>query len=51
MHQIVCIYIVVPEQKWINTILVTTSKLEGRNIANFCFQNKELTKIRDFKFF
>ena len=42
MHQI---YIVVPQQKLKNTYLETTSELEVGNIANFCFQDKELTKI------
>ena len=45
MHQIACIYFVVPQQKWKNSYLETTEKLEGGNIANFCFQDKELTKI------
>ena len=43
MHQIACIYIVVPQQKWNNTYLETTCKLKGVNIAKFCFQDKELT--------
>ena len=51
MHQIACIYIVAPQQMWNNTYLETTYNLEERNIANFCFQNKELTRIRIFKFF
>ena len=46
MHQIACIYTVVPEQKWKNSYLETTQKLEARNITNFCFQDKELTKAR-----
>ena len=32
-------------------LLETTQKIEGGNIENFCFQDKELTKIRVFKFF
>ena len=51
MHQIACIYIVVSQQKWNNTYLETTYKLEGGNIANYCFQDKELTRIRILKFF
>ena len=51
MHQIACIYIVVPQQEWNNTYLETTQKLERGNIANFCFQDKELTKIRVSEFF
>ena len=51
MHQIGCIYIVVPQQKWNNTCLETIYKLEVGNIANFCSQDKELTRIRIFKFF
>ena len=49
MHQIACIYIVVPPQKWSNTYFETTHKLQGGNVANYCFQDKEL--IRIFKFF
>ena len=51
MHQIAGIYIVVPQQKWNNTYLETIYKLEGGNIANFYSQDKELTRIRIFKFF
>ena len=51
MHQIACIYIAVLQQKWNNTYLETIYKLEGKNIANFCSQDKELTRIRIFKFF
>ena len=51
MHQIACIYIVVLQQKWNNTYLETTYKLEGGNVANYCFQDKELTRIRIFKLF
>ena len=29
MHQVACIYIAVPQQKWNNTYLETTYKLEG----------------------
>ena len=50
MHHIACIYIVIPQQKWNNTYLETTYKLEGGNVANYCFQDKELTRIRNFKF-
>ena len=28
------------QQKWDNTYLETTYKLEGSNIANYCFQDK-----------
>ena len=45
MHHIACIYIVVPQQKCNNTYLEITYKLEGGNVANYCFQDKELTKI------
>ena len=51
MLQIACIYIVVPQQKWNNTYLETAWKLEEGNIANYCFPDKELTRIRIFKFF
>ena len=51
MHQIACIYIVVPQQKWNNTYLETTYKLEGWKVANYFFQDKELTRVRIFKFF
>ena len=46
MHQIACTYIAVPQQKWNNTYLETINKLEGGNIANFCSQDKELTKLQ-----
>ena len=36
MHQIACIYIALPEQKWNNTYLEITYKLERGNIANVC---------------
>ena len=49
MHQIA--FITVPQQKWNNTSLETTYKLEGEKIENYCFQGKELTRIRIFKFF
>ena len=49
MDQIACTYIVVPEQKWNDASLETAYKPEGRNVANYCFQGKELTRI--FKFF
>ena len=51
MHQKPCIYIVVPQQKWKNTCLEALYKLKQGNIAKFCFQNRELTKIRVFDFF
>ena len=51
MHQIACTYIVAPQQKWHNAYLETAYKLEGGNVANYCFQDKELTRIRIFKFF
>ena len=51
MHQVACIYIVVPQQKWNNTYIETKCKLEMVDIANFCFQDKELTRIIIFKFF
>ena len=41
MHQIACIYIVVPQQQWNNTYLETTYKLEGRNIAHFWTTTKK----------
>ena len=49
MHQIACIYIVVPQQKWNNAYLETAYKLEGGNVANYCFQDKGLTRISSFK--
>ena len=51
MHQIACIYIVVPQQKWNNAYLETAYKLEEGNVSNYCFQVKELTRVRIFKFF
>ena len=51
MHQIACIYFLVLQQKWNNTYLETTYKLEGVTIANFSFHDKELTRIIIFKFF
>ena len=51
MHQIACIYIVVPQQKWNNAYVETAYKLEGGNVSNYCFQVKELTRVRIFKFF
>ena len=47
MHQIASGYIVVFQQKWNNTYVETS----GVNIANFCFQDKELMRIIIFKFF
>ena len=47
MHQIACIYIVVPQQKWNNTFLETTYKLEEGNIANFCFQDEKFTTTKE----
>ena len=44
MHQIACIYIAVPQQQWNNVYLGTAYKLEGGNVANYCFQDKELTR-------
>ena len=46
MYQIACIYIAVPQQQWNNTYLETTYKLEGGNIANFCFQDEKLTTTK-----
>ena len=40
MPQIPCIYIVVPQEKWNNTYLETTYKLEGGSVANYCFRDK-----------
>ena len=51
MHQIACIYIVVPQQKWNNAYLKTAYKPKGGNVENYWFQDKELTRIRIFKFF
>ena len=50
-NTIVCICFAVPQQKWNNTYLETTCKLEGVNFANFCFQDKKPTRIIIFKFF
>ena len=44
MHQIACIYTVVPQKKWNNTYLETANTLEGVNIT-------ELTRIIICKFF
>ena len=44
MHQIACIYIVVPQKEWNNTYLETAYTLEGVNIT-------ELTRIIICKFF
>ena len=41
-----CIYIVVPLQKWNNTYLETTHKLEVGNIVNFCFQDEKLATTK-----
>lgn len=43
MHQIACVYIVVPPQKWNNTYLDITYKLEWENIANFCLHDEKMT--------
>ena len=51
MDQIVFIYIAISQQKWNNTYLESAYKLRGGNVANYCFQDKELTRIRIFKFF
>ena len=51
MHQIACICIVVPQQQWNNTCLETTYKLEGENIGNYYFQDKEQKITRIFNFF
>ena len=51
MHQIACIQIVVTQQKWSNAYFETAHKLEGENVANYGFQDKELTRIRTFKLF
>ena len=40
MHQIACIYKVVPQLKWNNTYLQTTEKLERKNIAKIVFSMK-----------
>ena len=37
MHQIACTYIVVFQQKCNNAYLETANKLEGGNVANYCF--------------
>ena len=50
MHQNTCIYILVPQQKWNNTYVETSHKLGG-NITNYCFQDKELMRIRFLSFF
>ena len=43
IYQMAFNYIVVPQQKWNNTYLETTFKLEV-DIANFCLQSIKLTK-------
>ena len=45
MHQVACIYIVVPQQKWNNTYLETAWKLEEGNIANY-YKQKIIQFIR-----
>ena len=51
MHQIARIYIVFPQQKWNNVYLETAFKLEEGDVANYCFQDKGLTRIIIFRFF
>lgn len=47
MHQIVCIHIMVPQQRWKNTYLEITYTPEGGgNVANFCLQNEKLTATK-----
>ena len=45
MDQIAFIYIVISQQKWNNTYLEFAYKLRGGNVANYCFQDKKLTRI------
>ena len=42
---------VLTQQKWNNTYLKATFNQEGGNIANFCFQDKELMTIITVMFF
>ena len=51
MHQIACIYTVVPQQKENNAYLETAYQLEEGNVANYCFQDKGLTRIKVFTLF
>ena len=40
MQQIAYIYIAVPQEKWNNTYLGTTYKLEGGNVTTIVFKIK-----------
>ena len=40
MHQIACIYIAVPQQKWNHAYLETTYKLEGGILQTFLLRWK-----------
>ena len=44
IHQIACIYIVVPQQKWNNNYSETTYKLEG--VLQTCLQDEKLTTTK-----
>ena len=46
MHQVACIYIVLPQQKGNNTCFQTTYKVEGKNCGNFCLHDVKLAKTK-----
>ena len=51
MHASKCFYLHCgPSAKVEKHLLETTQKIEGGNVADFCFHDEELTKIRVFKF-
>ena len=45
MHQIACIYIVVPQQKWENMYLESIKKLDGGVLQTFVFKIKSQRKL------
>ena len=51
MHALNCLYLHCGPSNVEYTYLETTYKLEGGSIANYCFQDNELTRIRIAKFF
>ena len=45
MHQIACIYIAVPQQKWENMYLESIKKLDGGVLQTFVFKIKSQRKL------